>query len=846
MTNLDQYATTKISDDDLKTPQHARENEIFGKVDKVSIDMTNLDQYTTTKISDGVKNFIVKSGHNLEDTSCIPRVGSDQILHGHGKGTNMIVSLENVINGERLGTIIEENMHVATSRGSGSISNVPENRSEQDSGIVHGENELPRNDKVCNDNDCNIMHYVRPHDICCKICRMSSHCKCEVTLGNEAVNLLPPRVYIHTDNIACEDVNNVRNINMHRKCAKSDESDKVCVESDEMEIDCALSQTCKCFQKHIYVGAGQSAYSCDRESDPLPSANVRAIKPANDMTDCGYDESTLDREITVMTLEDIRRETEADQVLSEVKLWLTSKKKPTCIQNTSQAPELITLWKIFDLLSLDNGIIYRKWVALKEPHNFRSLIVIPHALQEKLLVYYHCGLLSLHSGIETCLENCLKIFWWPKCKKEFKLFISSCVKCNAIKAPGAYLRAPLKVQIYGTWNDAIAIDHIVPSATTSGKGGFRYILTIVECFSNYLVAVPVRTQSAEETISVIIKQYILKHGIPLSILHDLHQNFCSYLFRETLAAFGIKDTRTTSFKSSTNGRCERQQRRINQALRAVVPVGKPHLWPDYLPYVVSALNTLKNKHTGFSANFVCYGKELRYPQQFFMDLDVSESDHELIGSRKSTAYNLYRTIKNTYYKVRQNAARQAGYMKKQYDKRVKFHDFKDGDLCFVLDNTPEHKFSPRFFGPKVIKKKINDHLYLVLMDPERGETKVINIQKMKPYHASRFTPVLRRPDVTNPDTAKPVRPVQPTQVDNQEDIIYLPLVGPHSGGGIDQEVGDDVPHSGGQQMSDQRIRPVETDLDLDELPGHSMRFEELPRRSTRVTSQPDRLHYYQR
>ena len=167
----------------------------------------------------------------------------------------------------------------------------------------------------------------------------------------------------------------------------------------------------------------------------------------------------------------------------------------------------------------------------------KDLIVVPHVLQERLLTNYHCRVLSVHAGVDTCLGNCLRRFWWSKMRKEFKLFIGACVKCNHIKRPRAYLKAPLQPILNSQFNSCVAINH------------------------NYLVAIPVKTQSAEETVRVIIQAWILKHGMMQSVLSDRHQNFCSDLFTGIMDAFGVGARKRSAYKGSTNGRVEIQNER---------------------------------------------------------------------------------------------------------------------------------------------------------------------------------------------------------------------------------------------------------------------------------------------
>ena len=464
-----------------------------------------------------------------------------------------------------------------------------------------------------------------------------------------------------------------------------------------------------------------------------------------------YDQNPEERKVSIITFEDIRQESERDPVLIEVISWLKEGKRPLSIQNHLPPAELVTLWKSFDRLSFHNGIIYIKWNSVKEPYRNKQLVVVPYKLQEKLLAYYHCGILSLHTGVEACWNSCVRKFYWPGMKKDFKLFIKACVKCQKTKQPRAYLKAPLQPMLYSNVGDCLAVDHIVPTKeAVTGKGN-RYILTMVDAMSNYLIAVPVKSQTAEETVRCIIQHYVLKFGMPRKVVHDSHPGFMSTLFRGILKEFGIENRNFTTYFSSGNGKVEIQNKRIGNALRAVLPEDGLNKWDTYLPYVVSALNSLKSKHTGFSPNFIMFGRELRYPQQFFveegMELDGYEGGQTITETPPvpidKVAYDIYRQIRDTYYRVRKHSQLQAKLVKREYDKGVKMHDFKEGDHCFVLISGDKAKFGPRWKGPFRILRKISVHNYVVLIDPGQGINKVVNIQKLKPYSPNKYSPVIK-------------------------------------------------------------------------------------------------------
>ena len=464
-----------------------------------------------------------------------------------------------------------------------------------------------------------------------------------------------------------------------------------------------------------------------------------------------YDQYPKDHEVKIVTIEDLRQATLDDDVLREVVKWLKLGVKPKQVQASETPKELISLWKSFDKLSYHNGIIYLSWSMLKPPFKERELIVVPYVLQERMLINFHCGLLSLHMGVEACYNNCVKKFWWSKMKKEFKLFIAACIKCQKNKQPKAYLKAPLKPTLYTAVGDGIAIDHLIPSKLGKSTEGFRYILTIVEGFSNYLICVPVKTMTAKETIKCIIQHYILPFGCPLKIVSDNYPSLTSELFKETMKQFGIVDRKVTPYMSQSNGKCEIQNKRIGAALRAVVPENELRTWSKYVPYCTSALNCMKSKSTGFSANFIMFGRELRFPNEFFVDQEIANRNNEADSwvPVKTKTYELYRLIRNIYYKVRKNSKRQAKYMKTEYDKGVRMKEFKPGDHVFVFKDGNKHKLGPRWVGPARVMKKLSVHNYIVLIDPVNELYKSVSIQKLKEYKPNYYSPILKRVNNSN-------------------------------------------------------------------------------------------------
>ena len=439
--------------------------------------------------------------------------------------------------------------------------------------------------------------------------------------------------------------------------------------------------------------------------------------------------------ITFPDTDTISAEQNKDPILKEIISWVQSGVRPKIQVNRTPAA-LTVLWKQFNLLSYERGLLLRKWINTKDPDTPRSLIVVPESLTEQVMEIFHKNIMSCHPGVDRTLHQCRHFFYWPKMKLDFTEYIAACTTCQETKQSHHFLRAPLKQLIFHHFNDCITVDHIVPEQEGRTPRGFRYILSITDCFSNYLVAVPVKSQTSKENIKAIFRNWVLTFGMPKELIVDNHPGFTSDFFSEVFKAFDCKKTHGTSYKSRSTGRAENSNKRLNQALRSILPKGKENQWDVYLSYATFALNCLSNRKTGFSANRMVFGTELNTPLSVLVE-DSDSYKPSTVDCRSQEAYNLRKTIKTIIRKVRENSETDFRYAKNFHDRNLMGPFFKVADLCYLLINCPAHKFGSKWRGPFVITGVINDHLYRVLIAPNKE--KVINISKMKHYQKSKYS-----------------------------------------------------------------------------------------------------------
>ena len=227
----------------------------------------------------------------------------------------------------------------------------------------------------------------------------------------------------------------------------------------------------------------------------------------------------------------------------------------------------------------------------------------------------------------------------------------------------------------------------------------------------------------------------MKYGYPREILADNDTSFTAEVFNEICHYFKIKITHGTPYKCSSTSKAERSNKRINVALRVTLNNKQLRDWDLYLNYITFALNSLKSRHTGFSANFMLFGRHLNTP----LDLELNGDPVQLNSSvkRGTTAYQLYRTIRDICLRARRHAALDFGYADRSYNKKLHGSTLQQGDWVYSLIECPTHKFAKRWQGPFQITKRIDDHLYVVDLG---SRDKLMNVSKLKKYVKSKHSP----------------------------------------------------------------------------------------------------------
>lgn len=140
-------------------------------------------------------------------------------------------------------------------------------------------------------------------------------------------------------------------------------------------------------------------------------------------------------------------------------------------------------------------------------------------------------------------------------------YIKVCEKCQKNKMTQCHTRMPLMITdtpttVFGK----CSIDIIGPFSPSRLQ--YRYILTVQDELSKFLIAVPLEDQTAEQVARAFVDHVVLIYGIPQIILSDCGSQFLSETFKSVCKLLGIKHTHSTSFRPQSNGSNERSHKSL--------------------------------------------------------------------------------------------------------------------------------------------------------------------------------------------------------------------------------------------------------------------------------------------
>lgn len=152
----------------------------------------------------------------------------------------------------------------------------------------------------------------------------------------------------------------------------------------------------------------------------------------------------------------------------------------------------------------------------KYDERFIKQLACPRSLRKDLIVAYHeLG----HLGFDRTYRAMQLKYYFPNMYQTVADFIRSCDSCQRAKVSTHPTKVPLTsmpiMDTFSKWH----IDIIGPFKKTTEEG-YKYILVIVDSFSKWPEAFPLKTQDSGEIAKILYKEIFTRYGAPHYLVSD--------------------------------------------------------------------------------------------------------------------------------------------------------------------------------------------------------------------------------------------------------------------------------------------------------------------------------------
>ena len=240
--------------------------------------------------------------------------------------------------------------------------------------------------------------------------------------------------------------------------------------------------------------------------------------------------------------------------------------------------------------------------------------------------------------------------------------VRTCPECQLGKdykarhVPKGHINSP------GPW-ETISIDFVGP-LPVDGKSN-RYIVTMMDVYSRYLIASPVKNHKASTVSRCLYESVVAYFDAPRSILSDRGAEFTGMIWESLTQMLGAKIKLTSPYYPQGNSVIERSHRTLSNMLRTMLLEKKGRDWSSLLPSVMLYMNNMIQEKTGVSACEILFGTNPNLPS------DISYTPvSSLSNDREGYVKQLKRDLKD----IRQKLSRVLGQNLDQSD-----NPFKVGD-----------------------------------------------------------------------------------------------------------------------------------------------------------------------
>lgn len=310
----------------------------------------------------------------------------------------------------------------------------------------------------------------------------------------------------------------------------------------------------------------------------------------------------------------------------------------------------------------------------------------------KILAECHSSVMGGHRGVKGTIEKVKRNYTWKNMRTDVENFVRGCHSCNLSKFNRHPQTPAMKIStVADRVFQRIYWDVVGPLPVSSN--GSRYILSILDDLTRFLVVIPLTDHTAETIAHAMVTRFVCIFGAPEELLSDNAPEFNSALIKEIRKIFKIKKISITAYHPQANI-VERTHQTITEYLRQFVKNDAAE-WDQYLELAMFSFNTTKNSSTQYPPYDLVFGTPARQPTSFLNPPPFKYTYDDY-------TQNLKIRLHTTHQLAKKNIIESKIRNKKYYDKKTSIFKYKAGDYVYLKRENPKSKLDSKFTGPYLV------------------------------------------------------------------------------------------------------------------------------------------------
>ncbi|CAF1477404.1 unnamed protein product, partial [Rotaria sp. Silwood1] len=379
-------------------------------------------------------------------------------------------------------------------------------------------------------------------------------------------------------------------------------------------------------------------------------------------------------------MDDLRKCQEEDKTIQEIKKNIKNKKH----------------------YFIEDGILFKKQQL--------PLLSVPYVPAGRirgdiLKIYYDTPANGAHFGRDKTIRKIQERYYWPTMIADIRNHLDSCLPCaqnnyRRQKLPGKLKPIPPPE---GIWK-LLSMDFHGPITPTS-KIGNRYIISLTDVLSKFVITRAVRDCSAATAAKFLINDVILKYGTPTCILTDNGTHFTSQVMNKLFENIGVTHLYSTVYHPQTNGQIERFNATMDGKIAALYNERRTD-WDEVLQFVTFNYNTSIHATTKQTSFEMMHGRQVILP--FDQQKEIISLTQDPEHSEKIRIY-----LEKLVNEARNNIIKNQQQYKARYDLHRQDLLLKINDLVLVKTRNVRNKFDIRYEGPFKIIEQLGPKTFII-------------------------------------------------------------------------------------------------------------------------------------